>query len=1200
MSEEYTFEKLTPISDSDLGIYENALDYVFNNDDIRNVAISGAYGAGKSSILESYKAKHQGKRYIHISLAHFSENQPQNEPDTIKESVLEGKILNQLIHQIPAEKIPQTNFKVKQSINRCQLLRSTLTVLFFALAVLLFVFYDRWAKIVNQLEAERVKNILFPFTTANARMIIGVAAVGFAFVLTYKLFKLQRNKGVFRKLSFQGTEIEIFEQSEESYFDKYLNEVLYLFDNVDADVIVFEDMDRFDANRIFERLREVNTLTNLQRGKENKATLRFFYLLRDDLFVSKDRTKFFDYIIPVVPVMDSSNSYNQFISHLKKNNLYEKFDESFLQGLSLYVDDMRLLKNICNEFLIYFNRLNTTELDYNKMLAIITYKNLFPRDYSDLQLNKGFVYSLFQHRDLLIQSEEERIKKDMDDLSSRIERIKNEHLKSLRELDILTEHKRQQANNAYYHSPARDELQRWTTKEYPDRKTALELKEQQGLLTLETQLKGLIEEEKTLRAKKLFELITRDNIDMVFGLTTKNEIGETEDYLDVKGNDYFSLLKYLIRNDFIDETYPDYMTYFYDNSLSRIDKTFLRSVTDKKAKEFAYELKNPKMVFDRLRIVDFEQEETLNYSLFDYIVMYKANSEQATKFVSQLKRDERLDFLEQYIDVTKSVPGLISILSKIWPNYYSIITQNGKMAEVSIRKFIVNLLYYATTEALTTVDSDGVVSRYIMSSPDFLEIENPIIDQLVNSFRTLSICFPAIDYEKSDKQLFEAVYENGLYQMNYVNIKMILQKLYGVDNEILIRKKCCTLVLSEASLPLAKKAKDDIDAFMDVVLSECDESITDDQSIEISILNNEFVSDENKLAYIKRIQTKIDKLEDIENKELWQPMVSYGIITITEKNISDYFDHTGALDDAVISLLNTLSSEDLDFSAYEKMASKDLGDLQDAFVQCDKLDNKVYEHIVNSFNELYITFDFTGISSEKMEILIRSSLIKMNIENLEFMRREYPDQINLFIQQDIATYVKLMNASLINHDELLSVLSMDIDDKYKLALLQFDKAPISLYDIQCSPRIQLYILRNNLDSCDLSKLFRDYSIFDYRVRKLILQLAEENFDSVTSISVSADRSLVDALLKSDHIVKPKKLELLIAYTPSIDKEGMIDYLILLGEESFAKVFDSTARPHFDYTQQNINLLEAFKEKGWIFEYYQEGEIIKIRRNPPRK
>ncbi len=47
------FEKLTPIADSDLGIYEEALDYVFqsNNKDVRNIALTGAYGAGKSSVL---------------------------------------------------------------------------------------------------------------------------------------------------------------------------------------------------------------------------------------------------------------------------------------------------------------------------------------------------------------------------------------------------------------------------------------------------------------------------------------------------------------------------------------------------------------------------------------------------------------------------------------------------------------------------------------------------------------------------------------------------------------------------------------------------------------------------------------------------------------------------------------------------------------------------------------------------------------------------------------------------------------------------------------------------------------------------------------------------------------------------------------------------------------------------------------------
>ena len=38
---------------------------------------------------------------------------------------------------------------------------------------------------------------------------------------------------------------------------------------------------------------------------------------------------------------------------------------------------MRILKNIYNEFIIYYNRLNVTELNANKMLAIITYKNIF-------------------------------------------------------------------------------------------------------------------------------------------------------------------------------------------------------------------------------------------------------------------------------------------------------------------------------------------------------------------------------------------------------------------------------------------------------------------------------------------------------------------------------------------------------------------------------------------------------------------------------------------------------------------------------------------------------------------------------------------------------------------------------------------------------------------------------------------------------
>ena len=60
------FEKLTPVNDSDISIYEAAIDFVFKNDDVRNIAISGAYGAGKSSVLASYKTKHSSTKFLHI------------------------------------------------------------------------------------------------------------------------------------------------------------------------------------------------------------------------------------------------------------------------------------------------------------------------------------------------------------------------------------------------------------------------------------------------------------------------------------------------------------------------------------------------------------------------------------------------------------------------------------------------------------------------------------------------------------------------------------------------------------------------------------------------------------------------------------------------------------------------------------------------------------------------------------------------------------------------------------------------------------------------------------------------------------------------------------------------------------------------------------------------------------------------------
>lgn len=55
----YNFERLTPIDNVKMDVYEDAINYAFDNPDIKNVAITGAYSAGKSSVLATYKKKHK-------------------------------------------------------------------------------------------------------------------------------------------------------------------------------------------------------------------------------------------------------------------------------------------------------------------------------------------------------------------------------------------------------------------------------------------------------------------------------------------------------------------------------------------------------------------------------------------------------------------------------------------------------------------------------------------------------------------------------------------------------------------------------------------------------------------------------------------------------------------------------------------------------------------------------------------------------------------------------------------------------------------------------------------------------------------------------------------------------------------------------------------------------------------------------------
>lgn len=1193
MSEnKYGFVELTPTSKVDLYIYEDAINFIFTSDNIRNVAISGPYGAGKSSVLESYKKKYNNLRFVHISLAHFKS--PDHQDDEVKGTVLEGKILNQLIHQISPIDIPQTNFKVKKRVDFKDIMKTTVLTILLVISILHIVYFEVWDSFVTSLSQNYIQLILNLFTSNYSLLLSGLLCIFIAGNFVYRLVHVQKNKNIFRRINLQEKiEIEIFQESEESYFDKYLNEVLYLFENVEADVIVFEDMDRFNASEIFERLREVNTLVNIQLKNDHKPPLRFFYLLRDDIFTSKDRTKFFDYIVPIVPVIDSSNSYDKFISYFKKGGIFEMFNENFLQGLSLYVDDMRVLKNIYNEFIIYYYRLNTTKLDCNKMLAMITYKNLFPRDFSDLQLNQGMVFTLFDKKNEFIREEIERLKAEIVQKKKEIELAQNEHLISIEELNHVYEKKRTGVS-----SWKREEV-RAITRECDLRKQAIENRENNRLHDLEDELSNLEHEVIIIQNKQLKDIITRDNIDSIFKVTATNEIGIEKNFNEVKGSEYFALLKYLIWEGYIDETYSDYMTYFYENSLSRIDKTFLRSITDRKAEEYTYRLQNPKLVTDRLRLVDFDKVEILNLDLLQYLLKTPEHVDFLNRFLMQLKETKNFKFIGTYFDTGRELPPYVKNLNLQWPEIFSYALENNTLTERQIRLYSIYTIYYSNDDNIQVVNVGDCLTNYISKSDDYLEINEPNIEKLIYGFRLLNVSFKNINYGIANKELFNAVYENSLYEINFDNLALIFQKVYMIESEDDIRHKNYTLILTQPGSSLCQYIKQNISKYLDVILSTCNGIINDDEEIVLLVLNDEEISQEQKTVYIESLRTIITSIAEITDVSLWEVLLRNHLVLYTIENIIEYFGVSESLDSTLIEFIN---SDDaiLDFSEVKKIYGYEKAEkFFNVSIICNEISNQKYREIITSLEVSYDPFEIAGISESKIQILIDEKVICMNSKSLRFIRENYSSQIFYYIEKNIDEYVNIITSELFILEELVEILNWSIDEEIKIKLLSFMREPISILGKEYSSVVNEYILKNNLNINDLSGLFVTFESWDSTIQQIIFDQAVKNISYIMADSKEVSGELLRRIISLNSLENNKRIDLFISLLPNLNKDSCKEYLHLLGLTNYVKLlFNPESRPRFKVDKINEKLLTAFKENDWIIDFHineERPDYYKIKR-----
>ena len=1216
-----TFYDLTPTDNIELDIYEKAINFSLENNKILNIAISGSYGSGKSSLLESYKKKHSEKKFLNISLTHFNttedtnkNNSPIREENNSKDKslvpILEVKILNQLIHQISYEKIPQTHFKTKIKFTEKELRVITIQILLFIVSLLYTTYFDKWNSFISTLPKLQffdffIKLILWPYL----RLICLFILFYLLGIFIYNLLKFQKTKNFFKKLNIQGNEIEISEDTNDSYFDKYLNEVIYLFENSGVEAIVFEDIDRYEVSEIFERLREVNKLVNNKLNEENKA-LKFIYLLRDDIFISKDRTKFFDFIIPVIPVVDASNSYDKFIGLFQDINQYN-FDDNFLYSLSLYIDDMRILKNIYNEFLIYYNELSkkeetSTKINSNKILSMIVYKNLFPKDFSDLQLNQGFVYNIFSQKEKFI---EERIK----EIDFQIT-ILNEHLKNTEELAKLKERYSQIASDRYDSDSNRYEANFWLNNEYDKRKKILEAKVAKN----QPEIEKLVNEKKELQNLVLSKIVPKN--DIISSIVYKNELGEINKFEDIKRNPYFKLLKFLIKKGHLDEEYPLYMSYFYGKS----DANFIKAVLNEESLDYSYKLINPMLIIDRISISYFENFEILNFDLLSCLLKLKDNiyNIKKEKIFTQLKDKRNFDFINSYLSLddlgTNIRKNFIYLLYYSWKNFFSE-AKNGNFSEKDIYKHTIDILKFSDIELLNLICEENNIKEYIENNENFLNFEilsedieilkinNKIYNNFIDNLKTINVKLKKIGFFNNSlyEKILMKIYHYSLYELNFDNICLILKKILyknnniSFDNRILdneeldneeLKMKNYTLIRESSNgRHLLDYVNDNINEYMEIILKNNVKEFADNKKFIAELLNNEKIKYENKEKYINSLYESYNNISEINDKELWNIFFSNNKINYSPENIITYFKEF-ELDEILIKFINQNNNKNISFKSF-KFDDKEVE--KEFFInilKCYEIKNNNYNNILSSLKNNNEEIDFPrDIPEDKISPLINSKVIKMLIKNLELFREYYENSLDYFIKLNIDDYIQIIedNNSLFSQRELLTILSdKSIKNENKLKLLKFSEDKIDIYNKNYSDIVIDFILNNN--HYNIVELIENFSNFNSSIKEKIYKLAKENIDDFYNNLEISDFELIKSFLIDKEIDIDEKLKILINI---LDKreginniEGFYKYLELMNLEEYKNITKKNLTLQIPINDFNTNLLKELNDKNFIEDF----------------
>lgn len=896
---------LTPITNADEdNAYSDMLKFALSQNKTNNIAVTGPYGSGKSSVLQTFQKQNPQWKYLNISLATFKDQleiEGENNKD-IETEAIEKSILQQLFYSVDQKTLPRSRLKRIVSVKNTKILLNTFFILSWILLTL--IVFSPENIYLEKLGISLIQEIFIKETFPLLFLLCCIIGLFNGIKYIEKLKEL--------KLKFQDTEITLNNDKAESILNKHLDEILYFFERTDFDVIVIEDLDRFENSEIFIRLREFNTLIN--NSKQVNRPIVFLYAIRDNMFQDKDRSKFFDFIVPIIPVINPANAYElireKFINEEIDIQLHKEIEDVFINQVSLYFDDMRLVTNIFNEFKLYVKKLKNPNLNKNNLLALIIYKNYYPADFANLHSNKGEIYEIFENRKWHIaESKLEEINQKIRALEDEIQASELEKTQSITELrklyiyEILTRYPNiTKISNRHDYVQNIPYLVRLKADDRYLDQNDLTLDENFDIIRNSTNFEWIIEVQNNAQnttfkidnnedIKFTFETIEnivhstlsyKDREARINNKTAKNreklldkkqilinkrnniKLSTLKELLSIDTNEEFfnserhpQLLQFLIREGYIDEHYSHYISLFVGSVITITERDYAQCVINHVNSEFDINLTNLENILKKyLTPRQFSHTSILNFNLLDFILVNKIRFKDHYNnlFMLLSNQDERsIQFIFEYIDRGENLSLFINKIVKSWQNIFE--HMHTSMTDEKVESYLLLILKNLEKENIPSLNKDDILKNHLSSKSNFIEYIKDAYSteqEILNFLEPIKPIFKYLDCNnQNDLSIFNEICRNEYFEFNE---KMILQIIL-LNNEDKNQNKIknqlklmpYSILTNFAPMYLKSQVENNINQYFEKILYTSAHKLNEYEHYFIDLINKLNLDDSHKI-----------------------------------------------------------------------------------------------------------------------------------------------------------------------------------------------------------------------------------------------------------------------------------------------------------------------------------------------------------------